>query len=147
MRVGTATLAPYVSVADLRLHQDAFTEMGSAMGLAAPQQVSDVTYASVGVRYGQRFDSSLGQSSLQGYSAWRRDFIGTELAMTVSFAGVPSQTFATQGQNLSRNVGMVGMHWNTQVNHRWSWFLDTDYLMGGGNLDRIEAHAGISMAF
>lgn len=147
MHVGTATLAPYVSVADLHLHQDAFTEMGSAMGLAAPQQANDVTYASVGVRYGQRFDSSLGQSSLEGYAAWRRVFSGNDLSMTASFAGVPSQTFATQGQNLSRNVGMVGMHWNTRVNHRWSWFLDTDYLMGGGSMDGVETNAGITMAF
>lgn len=147
MHLGAATLAPYVSLAELHLHQDAFTERGSAMGLAAPQQASDLAFASIGLRYGQQFDWSLGHSSLEGYAAWRRVLGGTDLSMTASFAGVPDQTFATGGQNLSSNIGTIGLHWKTQVNHRWSWFLDADYLVGGGNMDRVESQAGIAIAF
>jgi autotransporter-associated beta strand protein len=145
--LGAATLAPYVSVAGLHLQQDAFTEQGSAMGLAAPSQSNDVLFGTVGVRYGQRFAWAGGHSSLEGYAGYRHLFSGSDLSMSASFAGVPEAVFAAAGQDLSRNVGIVGAHWATAVTDRWGWFLDADYRTGGGNTDPLEAHTGITVAF
>ncbi|MGH8215007.1 MAG: autotransporter outer membrane beta-barrel domain-containing protein, partial [Rhodanobacteraceae bacterium] len=144
---GVATLAPYVSVAGLHLQQDAFTEQGSAMGLAAPSQADDVFFGTVGLRYGQRFAWAGGHSSLEGYAGYRHVFSGTDLSMTASFTGVPEAVFAAAGQDLSRNIGIVGAHWTTAVSDRWGWFLGADYRTGGGNTDPLEAHAGVTIAF
>lgn len=145
--LGVATLAPYVSVAGLHLQQAAFREQGSAMGLAAPSQANDVFFGTVGIRYGQRFDWAGGDSSLEGYAGYRHLFSGTDLSMTASFAGVPEAVFAAAGQDLSRNIGILGAHWTTAFTDRWGWFLDADYRTGSGNTDPLEAHAGITLAF
>ncbi len=145
--LGGATVAPYVSVAGLHLQQAAFMEHGSAMGLAAPSQASDVTFGTVGIRYGERFEWAGGHSSLQGYAGYRHAFSGTDLSMAASFAGVPEAVFAAAGHELSRNIGIVGAHWTTAVTNRWGWFLDADYRTGRGTADPLEAHAGITVGF
>jgi outer membrane autotransporter protein len=144
---GAATLAPYVSVAGLHLQQDAFAEQGSAMGLAAPSQADNVYFGTVGVRFGQKFAWAGGQSSLEGYAGYRHVFSGADLSMTASFKGVPEAVFAAAGQNLSRNVGIVGAHWTNLVSERWGWFLGADYRTGSGNADPLEANAGVTIAF
>jgi autotransporter-associated beta strand protein len=144
---GAATLAPYVSVAGLHLQQDAFSEQGSAMGLAAPSQADNVYFGTVGVRFGQEFAWAGGRSSLEGYAGYRHVFSGADLSMAASFSGVPEAVFAAAGQDLSRNIGIVGAHWTNVVSDRWGWFLGADYRTGSGTADPLEAHVGVTVAF
>lgn len=142
-----STLTPYVSVSDLHLLQNGFTEQGSAMGLAAPSQAHDATFGTAGLRYAHGFDWSLGHSWLAGYLAWRRAFSGADLGMNASFNGVPDSTFEAEGQNLPCNLGIAGVGLDTKVNARWSWYVDADYQTGSEGAHQIEADAGVRFAF
>jgi len=142
-----STLTPYVSVSDLHLSQHAFTEQGSAMGLTVPSQTHDATFGTAGLRYGQGFNWSLGHSWLDGYIACRRVFSGANVSMDASFNGVPDSTFEAEGQNLPRNLAIVGVGLNTQVNARWSWYVDADYQAGSEGAHQVAADAGARFAF
>ena len=143
---GDATLTPYATVSDLHIQQPGFTEQGSAMGLAAPSQTHDASLAAIGLRYGTGFDWSLGHSFLEGYGAYRRVFSGDDLGMAANFNRVPDSSFVAEGQNLPINLGIVGMHLNTQMNQRWSWFIDADYQTGSEGAHQAEADAGIRVS-
>ena len=144
---GTASLTPYTSVTVLRLQQSGFTEQGSAMGLTVPPQSHDATLGTFGLRYGRGFDWVLGHSTMEGYVVYRRVFSGADLGMQANFAGVPDFMFVAQGQNLPRNLGIIGLHWNTKVNQRWGWFIDADYQTGSDGAHQVEANAGIKVTF
>ena len=141
--LGGSTLTPYVSVSDLHLSQNGFTEQGSAMGLTAPSQTHDATFGTAGLRYGHGFDWSLGHSWLNGYIAYRRVFSGADLGMDASFNGVPDSAFEAEGQNLPHNLVIVGVGLNTKVNARWSWYMDTDYQGGSEGAHQVEADVGL----
>jgi outer membrane autotransporter protein len=145
--LGGSTVTPYVSVSDLHLLQNGFTEQGSAMGLTAPSQSHDATFGTAGVRYGYGFDWSLGHSWLAGYLAWRRAFSGADLGMDATFNGVPNSTFEAEGQNLPRNLAIAGVGLNTEVNARWSWYVDADYQAGSEGAHEIEADLGVKFGF
>lgn len=145
--LGAASLTPYAAMTSLRLHQSGFTEQGSAMGLAAPSQSHNAVLGTLGLRYGKGFDWALGHSVLEGYAAYRRVFRGADLGMQASFVGIPDSTFTAQGQNLPRNLGILGVHWSTQVNQRWGWFLDADYQSGSEGAHQAELNTGIKVTF
>ncbi|MEO8748201.1 MAG: autotransporter domain-containing protein, partial [Rhodanobacter sp.] len=145
--LGGTTLTPYASMEDLHIRQPGFTEQGSAMGLAAPSQTHDATLGTIGMRYDIGFDWSLGRSFLEGNAAWRHALGGADLGMHARFAGVPDTVFVAEGQNLPRNLGVVGVRLNTQVNQRWSWFVDADYQVGNAGTHQVEADAGLRVRF
>lgn len=145
--VGGSTLTPFASVGALHLAQDDFAETGSAMGLNAPSQTHDATLGTVGLRYRKGFDGNRGHSWLTGYLAYRHILSGAGLAMDASFNGVSGPTFEAEGQNLPRNLGIMGIGLTTQVNAHWSWHLDADYQAGSEGAHQVEADAGIKITF
>lgn len=145
--LGSATVTPYVSVSDLHLSQNGFTEQGSAMGLTAPSQTHDATFGTAGLGISEGFNWSLGHSWLTGYLAYRRVFSGADLGMDASFNGAPDSTFVAEGQNLPRNLAIVGADLNTKVGAHWSWYLDTDYQAGSEGAHQVGADAGVRLAF
>lgn len=47
--------------------------------------------------------------------------------MAAGLASVPNATFAAEGGNLPRNLGIVRVGLTTQINAQWSWFIDTSH--------------------
>ncbi|MGH8191428.1 MAG: autotransporter outer membrane beta-barrel domain-containing protein [Rhodanobacteraceae bacterium] len=139
---------PYVSLSALRIDQSAFAENGAnGMGLAAPSQTHTASFADLGLRYGDAFQWSGGQSWFGAYADYRRVLGGANLGIDASFVGVPDSTFVAEGQNLPRNTGILGAEFSTQVNARWGWFLDGDYQTANGGGHAGEVDAGVRLAF
>ncbi len=144
--LSSATLTPYAGVSGVHIQQPGFTEQGSAMGIAGPPQTHDATLGTIGLRDSTEFDWSLGHSLLEGYAAYRRVLSGDDLGMAANFNGVPNSTFVAEGQNLPIDLGIVGVHLNTRVNERLSWFIDADYQAGSEGAHQVEAAAGIRVS-
>jgi autotransporter-associated beta strand protein len=144
---GGGTLAPYASINRFELRQPGFVERGSAMGLTALAQSDAAMLANLGVRYGYGFDSWLGRSQLGGMIAFRRMLSGAEPGLLAAFNGVPTVVFATQGQRLARNAGVLGLTLNTQMTPRWSWYLDMNYQSGAQGTRQAGADASLLFKF
>ncbi|HET7301221.1 MAG TPA: autotransporter outer membrane beta-barrel domain-containing protein, partial [Oleiagrimonas sp.] len=147
MARGAASLTPYVSITDLHLAQGSFAERSSTMGLAAPAQTHDALLGTLGLRYRWSFNWAPGHSSLTGRLAFRHAISGANLAVKASFNGVPDSTFLAQGQNLPRDLGIIGAELVTQVDTHWSWYVDADYQAGSAGTHQIGADAGVRLGF
>lgn len=147
LALGGGTLAPYASINRFELHQPGFAEQGSAMGLTATAQTHAALLGNLGMRYSYGFQSWLGQSRIAGQVAFRRILSGAEPALLAAFNGVPNVVFATPGQSLPRNVGILGLTLNTQLSPRWSWYLDMNYEAGGQGAHQAGADATLQFKF
>lgn len=145
---GATTFTPYLSVTGLRLDTDAFTENGAGgFGLAVASQGHTASFANLGARFGHGFSWSGGQSVLTGYLAWRRTLSGLRLGLDARFAGAAGSDFMAIGQGLARNTGEIGVNVSTQVNGRWSWYLNAAADGARGRAHDATADAGIAYRF
>ncbi|HEU0277895.1 MAG TPA: autotransporter domain-containing protein [Rhodanobacteraceae bacterium] len=142
-----ATLAPYASVNRFELRQPGFAEQGSALGLTAAAQTHTAMLANLGMRYRYGFNWALGYTSLDGQVAFRRILSGAAPDLLAAFNGVPNVVFTTQGQNLPRNVGVLGLALTTQMNPRWSWYFDMNYESGSQGTRQAAADAALRFKF
>ncbi|MEY2151099.1 autotransporter domain-containing protein [Rhodanobacter sp. 115] len=145
---GQTTITPYLSVTGLRLDTDSFTENGAGgFGLSVARQSHTASFATLGARFGHGFTWSGGQSVLTGYLAWRRTLSGVNLGMTAAFVGAPGSDFNAIGQGLARNTGEIGATLSTQINGRWSWYINADAQAARGREHDVTANAGLTYRF
>ncbi|HEX7324463.1 MAG TPA: autotransporter domain-containing protein [Rhodanobacteraceae bacterium] len=147
MAYGKVSLTPYFDVTGVRLHQSGFAERGSAMGLDAPEQSHTATLGTLGLRYTEAFDADGHPATLSTYAAYRRVFSGNDLAMEAGFAGLPGTAFRAQGQNLPRNVGLLGADWQQQIAGNWDWFADGMYQAGNESAHQATVDLGLRFKF
>jgi outer membrane autotransporter protein len=69
------------------------------------------------------------------------------LGMTAAFTGAPDATFDAIGQGLARNTAQVGVNLSTQINDRWSWYVNGDVQGDHGRSHDVSANAGIEFKF
>jgi fibronectin-binding autotransporter adhesin len=104
------TLAPFLDLARVQLHTDAFRESGGA-GLAVAAQSSAVNYATLGLRGSVALDAARGIQAHAGLG-WQHAWGDIAERNTMQFAG-SSDTFAVAGTPVARNAGALnaGVSW------------------------------------
>ncbi|HEU0198551.1 MAG TPA: autotransporter domain-containing protein [Nevskiaceae bacterium] len=147
MTYGNVSLTPYFDVTGVRLHQSGFAERGSAMGLDAHEQSHTATLGTLGLRYTEAFDANGHPASLSAYAAYQRTFSGQDLGMEAGYVGLSGVQFRAQGQNLPRNIGIVGLGWQQQITGKWSWFANGAYEAGNESTHQAAVNVGLRLGF
>ncbi|MGZ9710446.1 autotransporter domain-containing protein [Glaciimonas sp. GNP009] len=104
-------LEPFVGVAYVNVHSDAFSESGGLAALSGSGSTINSTFGTLGVRSGTAITES---TRLRGMVGWRHAFGAGTPSVTETLAG--STPFTVYGIPLASNVGVVEAGIETQIN-------------------------------
>lgn len=148
LKNGNATWVPFAGVSYDRLKRGAINEAGAGgFGLTANEKTYGQTAGVLGLRYDYGFDWSGGKTTLQGYGLLQHVFTGAGLGFTAAFAGAPDATFRVNGIDSRQNNVWVGVGATTEVNERWSWFVNANGKQSGQGNHAAVLSAGARINF
>jgi outer membrane autotransporter protein len=143
----TASLIPFASLGYNLLHRGAINEAGAGgFGLMAHSEGFDQTDGQVGARLTHDWLWSGGRTYVSGYALYQRVFSGDDLAFHAAYAGASTATFSVEGVNSPRNSAWAGLGVTTQLRRGWSWFLNLDGQVAGGDTNTRVVSAGVRLS-
>jgi outer membrane autotransporter protein len=141
------SLTPFASLGYNHLNRGAISESGAGgFGLTAGSEGFDQADGQVGARLTQDWLWSGGHTYLSGYALYQRVFSGSDLAFNATYAGVSNATFSVEGVNSPRNSAWAGLGVTTQLRRGWSWFLNLDGQVAGGDTNTRVVSAGVRLS-
>jgi outer membrane autotransporter protein len=106
-RVDTAAVSfePFANLAYVRLRAHGFTEKGGAAALHSPNQTTDTTFTTLGIRAVTGFELGGMRATARGMLGWRHAFGDTTLLSSHAFAG--SDAFTVTGTPIAEDAAVV----------------------------------------
>ena len=123
-----------------------FTEQGSTLGLTAGADTHVSHFGEMGARYTTSVDLAGGDAWLTASARWQRVLSGAETGFTAAFNGAPV-LFNARGQDLDRNSGVLGLTFGQSFAEGWTWFVDAEAEVAGGDVTGRRVSAGVRGAF
>lgn len=104
-RAGRVGAEPFINVAVVNLHTDAFTETGATAALSNRASSANAAFVTSGLRAAARF--SLGESiaGLRGSIGWRHAFGDTQPMTVAALAG--GETFSVMGAPVADDAALI----------------------------------------
>jgi len=141
------SLTPFASLGYDHLNRGSINESGAGgFGLTAGSEGFAQTDGQVGARLTRDWVWSGGHTYLSGYALYQRIFSGSDLAFNAAYAGAPNATFSVEGVNSPRNSAWAGLGVTTQLRGGWSWFLNLDGQVSGGDTNAKVVSAGVRVS-
>jgi autotransporter-associated beta strand protein len=135
-------LSPYVAFRAANYGMGGFAEQGSTLGLVAGADDHTATFGELGARYSTSFDLAGGEAWLTGSARWQRVLSGADGSFNAAFVGAPA-LFRTRGQDLDRNSGVLGLSFAHEIRDGWTWFVDAEAEVAGGDVTGRRVSAGV----
>ena len=121
----TGPISPYAALRFASYKQGAFTEVGGPFGFRAGADTQDATFGEVGVRYTNEFSLADGDAWVSGHVRYQRLLSNEGTEFRASFTGIEAP-FSARGQNLRKDMGLVGLTFGHQFADGWTWFADAE---------------------
>jgi outer membrane autotransporter protein len=103
--IGKSELEPYASLAFIRLHTDAFVEVGGVEALSVQASTSNVTFGTFGFKARTTFDLGSVKLTARANAGWRHAWGDLTSTSTGSFAG--SNAFTVAGTPLAKDSAVL----------------------------------------
>jgi len=122
------TLAPLASVQYTYLDLDSYTETGGVSALAFESQTHESIRGSLGARLTRRLIETAGdfRADVQLRGRWVHEFGDDRASVDTSFASDPTVVFTVKDDAISRDSGVLGVGFLTELNNRTRAYFDYD---------------------
>lgn len=142
----TGPISPYAALRFASYKQGSFTEAGGPFGFRAGSDTQDAVYGEVGLRYTNEFSLAGGDAWLSGHVRYQRLLSNEGTEFRASFAGIEAP-FSARGQNLRKDMGLVGLTFGHQFADGWTWFADAEAEVSSGGVTGHRVSAGVRADF
>lgn len=142
----TGPLSPYAAVRFASYQQGGFTELGGPFGFRAGADTQDAVYGEVGLRYTNEFALAGGEAWFSGHARYQRLVSNEGTAFRASFTGIEAP-FSARGQDLRKDMGLVGLTFGHQFADGWTWFADAEAEVASGGVTGHRVGLGVRASF
>ncbi len=142
----TGPISPYAALRFASYQQGAFVEAGGPFGFRAGADTQDAVYGEVGVRYTSEFSLAGGDAWISGHVRYQRLLSNEDTDFRASFTGVAAP-FTARGQNLRKDMGLVGLTFGHQFVDGWRWFADAEAEVASGGVTGHRVGLGVRADF
>jgi outer membrane autotransporter protein len=138
LEFGTVAIEPFVGLAWVNQHTDAFTEVGGPAALAGAATSRSVGYSSVGLRFATVWVTGGGSAIIpRATVAWQHTFGGLAPATALAFQNT-GVAFTVAGVPLARDSALVETGFDFVISPSAKFGL----FYSGQFADRVHDHAG-----
>ena len=147
-KIGSLTITPYVGLSHDTVERGAFSEENSQFGLTADKKRYNQTSALLGLRLGKSVNWANGsKTTFQGYVTQYIGFKKQDLSFEAAYSGLSNARFKVEGIGLSKNSTWAGIGVLTEVNPKFSWYVNYDAKMEKNKLNNNVFTAGFRFNF
>ncbi len=132
--LGQVAMEPFVGLAYVGLHADAFTERGAAAALSAVAQDAGEVFSTLGLRASDGFALGSLQLTAIGTAGWRHTYNDVAQTSTLRFVG--SNDFTVAGVPIARDAALIEAGLSTDVTQAVSLSVTYTGQFGNGTEDQ-----------
>ncbi len=134
LKAGPVALEPFVNLAYVNLHTNAFNERGGEAALSSRSDNTSTSFSTLGLRASSDLQLGKVDATVRGLVGWRRAYGDVTPKSKVSFNG--GDTFTVSGVPIGKDAAVIGAGLDLHITPRVTAGVAFDGQFGSGASDR-----------